>query len=316
MAVYDALVRMVQDFSLRYPLVDGQGNFGSIDGDNAAAYRYTEARLTPLAMELLRGHRQGDRRLHPELRRSARRADRPARQVAQSAGQWQQRHRGGHGDQHPAAQPARGRRRRASTLIDNPDCTVEDLIEQFVPGPTSRPAATSAAGRASRKRTEPAAAASSCARAPKSRRHDAAARADHRHRDPVHGEQGAHDRADRRAGARQEDRRTSRDLRDESDRDGMRIVIELKRDAIPQIVLNQLYKHTQLQSTFGVIMLALVDGVPQDHESEGDAPALHRPPSRGGRSSAPSTSCSRRSIASTSWKVSRSPSTTSTRSSS
>ena len=54
MAVYEALVRMVQDFSLRYPLVDGQGNFGSIDGDNAAAYRYTEARLTPLAMELLR----------------------------------------------------------------------------------------------------------------------------------------------------------------------------------------------------------------------------------------------------------------------
>ena len=54
MAVYEAMVRMVQDFSLRYPLVDGQGNFGSIDGDNAAAYRYTEARLTPLAMELLR----------------------------------------------------------------------------------------------------------------------------------------------------------------------------------------------------------------------------------------------------------------------
>src|SRR5690606_26943338 len=53
MAVYDALVRMVQDFSLRYPLVDGQGNFGSIDGDNAAAYRYTEVRLTPVAMQLL-----------------------------------------------------------------------------------------------------------------------------------------------------------------------------------------------------------------------------------------------------------------------
>ena len=87
---------------------------------------------------------------------------------------------------------------------------------------------------------------------------EAAGEQHHRHRDPVHGQQGAHDRADRRAGARQEDRRTSRDLRDESDREGIRIVIELKRDAIPHIVLNQLFKHTQMQTTFGVIMLALV----------------------------------------------------------
>ena len=74
-SVYDALVRMVQDFSLRYPLVDGQGNFGSVEGDPAAAYRYTEARLTPIAMEMLVGHRQEHRRLRPQLRRPARGAD-------------------------------------------------------------------------------------------------------------------------------------------------------------------------------------------------------------------------------------------------
>ena len=68
---YDAMVRMAQDFSLREPLVDGHGNFGSLDGDAAAAYRYTEARLAPLAMELLARARAGDGRLPPELRRHA-----------------------------------------------------------------------------------------------------------------------------------------------------------------------------------------------------------------------------------------------------
>ena len=79
-AVYDALVRLAQDFAQRYPLVDGQGNFGNIDGDNAAAYRYTEARLSPTATALLGRHRRGHRRFPRHLRRRGQRAGRPARQ--------------------------------------------------------------------------------------------------------------------------------------------------------------------------------------------------------------------------------------------
>ena len=73
-----------------------------------------------------------------------------------------------------------------------------------------------------------------------------------------------------------------RDMRDESDRDGLRVVIELKREAVPHVVLNRLYKHTQMQSTFGAILLALVDGVPQGDAAAGDAHPLHRPPAYGG----------------------------------
>ena len=72
-AVYDTIVRMAQDFSLRYPLVDGQGNFGSVDGDPPAAMRYTEIRMARIASEMLARHRQGDRRLRSELRRHERR---------------------------------------------------------------------------------------------------------------------------------------------------------------------------------------------------------------------------------------------------
>ena len=92
-AVYDALVRMAQDFSMRYPLVDGQGNFGSVDGDPPAAMRYTECRMARLAVGAARRPRQGDRRLAAQLRRQGARADGPA---------------------DPGAQPARQRLRRAS----------------------------------------------------------------------------------------------------------------------------------------------------------------------------------------------------------
>ena len=77
-SVYDTIVRMAQDFSMRHMLVDGQGNFGSVDGDNAAAMRYTEIRLAKIAHEMLADHRQGDRRLRPELRRQREGAAGPA----------------------------------------------------------------------------------------------------------------------------------------------------------------------------------------------------------------------------------------------
>ena len=110
-SVYDTLVRMAQDFSLRYMLVDGQGNFGSVDGDNAAAMRYTESRLAKIAHEMLADHRQGNGRLRAELRRQGEGADGPADADPEPADQRLVRHRGRHGDQHPAAQPHRSHRR-------------------------------------------------------------------------------------------------------------------------------------------------------------------------------------------------------------
>ena len=110
-AVYDTIVRMAQPFSLRYMLVDGQGNFGSVDGDAPAAMRYTEVRMAQDRPRAAGRHRQGDRRLRPQLRRVGARAAGAADADPQPAGQRLVRHRGGHGDQHPAAQPERGHRR-------------------------------------------------------------------------------------------------------------------------------------------------------------------------------------------------------------
>ncbi len=103
------------------------------------------------------------------------------------------------------------------------------------------------------------------------------------------------------------------DIRDESDRDGMRIVIELKRDAQPRVVLNQLYKHTQMQTTFGANMLALVGNRPRGLEPEGDAAGLRRPPRRGRRTTDAATIWRRRKSGPTSSRGCESPSTTWTR---
>jgi DNA gyrase subunit A len=260
MAVYEALVRMVQDFSLRYPLVDGQGNFGSIDGDNAAAYRYTEARLTPLAMELLRDIEKNtvnfvpnfdDQREEPTVLPSKF----PNLLVNGSSGIAV-----GMATNIPPHN-LREVTEACIHVIENPDCSVADLFK-FVRGPDFptggficgwegiKEAYETGRGRiVMRARTE-----------------------------FEENEQGRNaiivnevpfmvnkSRMIEQIAELVRDKRVTdiSDLRDESDRDGIRVVIELKRDAIPQIVLNQLYKHTQLQSTFGVIMLALVDGQPK-----------------------------------------------------
>lgn len=104
-SVYDALVRLAQDFSQRYPVVDGQGNFGNIDGDNAAAYRYTEAKMTEVAALLLED-RPGRGRFPTDLQRGGPGADRASRRLPRSARQWRVRYRRRHGDLHPAAQCA------------------------------------------------------------------------------------------------------------------------------------------------------------------------------------------------------------------
>ena len=109
-AIYDTLVRMAQPWSMRYPLVDGQGNFGSPGNDPAAAMRYTECRLAPLAMEMLRDIDEETVDFQPQLRRPHREPTVLPGPVPEPAGQRLGRHRGRDGHQHPAAQPARGRR--------------------------------------------------------------------------------------------------------------------------------------------------------------------------------------------------------------
>ena len=112
-AIYDTLVRLAQPWVMRAPLVDGQGNFGSPGNDPAAAMRYTECRMAPLAMEMVRDIDEDTVDFQAQLRRPLPGAGDPAGPLPQPAGQRLGRHRGRHGHQHPAAQPARGRRRRA-----------------------------------------------------------------------------------------------------------------------------------------------------------------------------------------------------------
>ena len=112
-AIYDTLVRLAQPWVMRAPLVDGQGNFGSPGNDPAAAMRYTECKMAPLAMEMVRDIDEDTVDFTAQLRRPLAGAGDPAGPLPQPAGQRLGRHRGRHGHQHPAAQPARGRRGRA-----------------------------------------------------------------------------------------------------------------------------------------------------------------------------------------------------------
>ncbi|MXX55023.1 MAG: DNA gyrase subunit A [Gemmatimonadetes bacterium] len=259
-AVYDALVRMVQDFSLRYPLVDGQGNFGSIDGDSAAAYRYTEARLQRLSMELLadidkdtvRFDENFDGRLKEP---SVLPCKAPNLLINGSSGIAVGM---------ATNIPPHNLREIVSgllALIDNPHLS-QDELEGHVKGPDFPTGGyicgtdgVQEAYRTGRGRIV------IRARADIELDDDGPARI------IVSEIPFMLNKArliEQIAALVREKRITSiRDLRDESDRDGLRVVIELKRDAVPQIVLNRLYKHTQMQSTFGVILLALVDGVPR-----------------------------------------------------
>ncbi len=258
-AVYDALVRMVQDFSLRYPLVDGQGNFGSIDGDSAAAYRYTEARLTALAMELLGDI---DKETVPFVPNFDGRIDEPTVLPAKVPNLLVNGSSGIAVGMATNIPPHNLREVVAACigLIEDPEMPQERL-ELLVLGPDF-PTGGFLCG------TDGIQDAYRTGRGRLIMR----ARAEIEERDA--GERIIvtqipfmvnKSRLIEQIAQLVRDKKIVdiRDLRDESDRDGMRIVIELKRDAIANIVLNRLYKHTQMQSTFGTIMLALVDGVPR-----------------------------------------------------
>src|SRR2546423_380352 len=163
-AIYDAVVRMAQDFSMRYGLVDGQGNFGSVDGDNPAAMRYTEVRLTRLAEELLRDD------------------------IDKETIDWVPNYDGT--EREPSVLPAK-----------YPNLLVNGSSGIAVGMATNIPPHNLVEGIA--------------------------------------------------------------DLRDESDREGIRVVVELRRGEVPEVVLNNLYRNTQMQTTFGIIFLAIVDNKPE-----------------------------------------------------
>ncbi len=259
-SVYDAMVRLAQDFNTRYPLVEGQGNFGSADGDGAAAMRYTEARLSKMAMEMMRDIDKDTVDFQPNFDGT---------------------------QQEPTVLPARFPNLLVNgsngiavgmatnipphnlgetidglvALIDNPDITVDELM-QYIPGPDF-PTGATILGR------------SGIAQAYRTGRGKLIVRA------KTEIEQLSQNRSrivvteipyqvnkarlvESIADLVHEKRIEGiSDLRDETDRNGTHIVIELKKDVNANVVLNNLYKHTQLQDTFGVINLALVDGEPK-----------------------------------------------------
>jgi DNA gyrase subunit A len=255
-SVYDALVRMVQDFSLRYPLVDGQGNFGSVDGDPAAAYRYTEARLTRIAMEMLADIDKNtvdyapnfdDRLQEPKVLPSAV----PNLLINGSSGIAV-----GMATNIPPHNLDEVVNATVA-LIDNPDLAISDL-RKIVKGPDF-PTGGYIYGRAGIKDYQETGRGRIVmrARAVIEEKESSSKSQIVINELPyqVNKSKLVQDIAEL---VRDKKLEGISDLRDESDRDGMRIVVELKRDAIPRVVLNQLYKHTVMQSTFGVIMLALV----------------------------------------------------------
>ena len=261
MAVYDALVRMAQDFSLRYPLINGQGNFGSIDGDPPAAMRYTEVRMARLASELLSDIEKKTVEFAPNYDGSLTEptilpARFPNLLVNGSSGiaVGMATNIPPHNLQEVIA--------AAIAVIQNPEITIEDLMV-IIPGPDF-PTAGFILGQSgireaylTGKGTIQLRARALIERQKRTERESVVIT-------ELPYQVNKARLLEKIAELVQEKRIEGiSDLRDESDREGMRIVIELKREAVAQVVLNQLFKHTQMQVTFGIILLAIVHGQPQ-----------------------------------------------------
>jgi DNA gyrase subunit A len=262
-SIYDTLVRLAQDFAMRYPLVDGQGNFGSIDDDPPAAMRYTEARLARLATEMLRDIDADTVDFTPNYDESRQEplilpARFPNLLVNGSAGIAVGM--ATNIPPHNLAETVDA----VTALIDDPDIDVAGLM-QHIKGPDF-PTGGIIVGRAGIRE------------AYETGRGRVVMRA-RAHVEPLRGGKeaiivtelpfmvkkgGKGGLIDKIADLVREKKISEiSDLRDESDRNGMRLVIELKRDVMPKVVLNKLYKHTSLQQTFGVNVVALADGVPR-----------------------------------------------------
>ena len=214
-AIYDTLVRMAQDFSLRAPLVDGQGNFGSIDDDPPAAMRYTEARLARIATEMLRDIEEETVDFGPNYDESLERAAGPAGAVPEPARQRIVGHRGRHGDEHPAAQPRRGRSARSAPTSTDPEIDTDGLMK-YVKGPDFPSGGTIMGTRRDQGRLPVGPRVGPGARQGAHRADQERQGGDHRLRAPVHGQEGRRrrpDHEDRRPGPRQEDHRDLRPAR-------------------------------------------------------------------------------------------------------
>jgi DNA gyrase subunit A len=258
-AIYDALVRMAQPFSLRYPLIEGQGNFGSIDGDPPAAMRYTEARLSAICGELMADIEKQTVDMEPNYDNSE---EQPSVLPSRVPNLLVNGASGIAVGMTTNIPPHNLREVAAAVkhLVDTPDATAEDLLS-FIKGPDF-PTGGLIMGTAGIK----AAYSTGHGRIIVRARHSLEQAANGRERIIVYELPYAVNKAALVAKIAElvSERKLEgiADLRDESDRNGMRIVIELKREAQVFSVLNNLYKHTTLQTTFGVIMLAIVDGRP------------------------------------------------------
>src|SRR5438034_10744922 len=261
-ALYDSLVRMVQEFSLRYPLVDGQGNFGSVDGDSAAAYRYTEARLTRIAMAMLEDIDKNtvdfvpnfdDRLQEPTVlpSRLPNLIVNGAAGIAVGMATNIPPHNLGETVE------------AIKHLVDHPDAPLKEL-RRFIKGPDF-PTGAIIYGREGIKE---------CYEKGRGRI-VLRARAIVEEKESTGKQQIVvtefpYQVSPERVHEQIRDQTLAKklegisDVRNESDKEGIRLVIELKRDVVPLVVLNQLYQHTQMQVTFGAIMLALEDGGPKE----------------------------------------------------
>jgi DNA gyrase subunit A len=258
--VYPTLVRMAQDFNMRYPLIEGQGNFGSIDGDDAAAMRYTEARLSPVAMELLADIDKETVDFMPNY-------DGTLQEPKVLPGKFPNlicNGTSGIAVGMATSIPPHNLKEVTGAIlrvIDDPECTNQDLIE-YIPGPDF-PTGGIINGRAGIMQAYTTGRGHLLVRAKaivEHMRNGKEAIVVNELPFQVNKSNLIEKIADLVRDKRIEG---ISDLRDESDRDGMRIVIELKRDAQTDIVLNQLFAHTTMQVTFSVIMLGLDKGVPK-----------------------------------------------------
>ena len=260
-SIYDSLVRMAQEWSLRYPLIDGQGNFGSVDGDNAAAMRYTEARMDRVASEMLHDLEKETVTFTPNFDDSLEEPTVLPTRIPNLLMNGSEGIAVGMATKippHNLNELITG----LVALLRNPDLSIEELIEEHVKGPDF-PTAGFIMG------------SDGINSAYKTGRGRIVMRGRAKIEEDDKGKQkiiitelpyqvNKANLVEKIADlVRDKKLEGISDLRDESDKDGNRVVIECKRDAIAEIILNNLYKFTQLQETFGVIMLALINNVPK-----------------------------------------------------